>query len=87
MSHAPNFILSRIHWCRRLRTQVCTQPEMDGWRAEEQGLRDALLKRDHTKLYQCYPSGVFERYAMGLEDGQALIRLSGVHRHVARSRS
>jgi hypothetical protein len=85
MSHA-NSILFRINWCRRQRTQAGTQPERDGWRAEEEGLRDALLKRDHTRQYRYYPSCVFERYAMGFEDGQALIRLSGVDRDLAPSR-
>ena len=79
-------IVARIEWCRSQETQACTRAELDEWRAEEDGLRDALLHRDHTKLYRYSPPGVFVRYAMGLEDGHALIRLAWVQRHLATSR-
>ena len=71
-------LLARIAWCRRQRRQAPTQREVDGWRAEEEGLRDALLKRDRTYQYRYSPSILFERYAMGLEDGRSLIRLGWV---------
>lgn len=83
MAYATNSITSRIEWCRRQRTQARAQLELEGWQAEEEGLRDALLNRDHTNQYQQGPPGVFERYAMGLQDGQALIRAAGEDRHVA----
>jgi hypothetical protein len=79
-------VVARIEWCQRQRMQACTEPELEGWRAEEEGLLDALLHRDHTKLYRYSPRGVFVRYAMGFEDGQALIRLAGVDQHLATSR-
>ncbi len=85
MLYARSFILIRINWCRRQRMQACTEPEKDGWRAEEEGLRDALLKRDHSNHYRYSPPGVFERYSMGFEDGQALIRLACVERQLASS--
>jgi hypothetical protein len=72
-------LVARIEWCRRQRTQARTQAELEGWRAEEEGLRDALLKRDRTSQYRYSPPGVFERYAMGLEDGRALNRLDRVN--------
>ncbi len=78
-------ILARIEWCQWQRTQACTQSELEGWRAEEEGLKDALLNRDHTKRYRYGPPSVFERYAMGFEDGQALIRLARVEQEVATS--
>lgn len=76
-------IASRIEWCRRQSTQACAPRELAGWQAEEEGLRDALLNRDHTNQYQQDPSGVFERYVMGLQDGQALIRTAVVYHHFA----
>jgi hypothetical protein len=60
--------------------------ELDGWHAEEEGLRDALLNRDHTNQYRYGPSGVFERYVMGLQDGLALIRAAAVDQYHATSR-
>lgn len=85
MARTRPFIMSRIEWCRQQRTQARTEAEMEGWRAEEEGLRDALLNSDHTNDYRYSPPDVCERYAMGFGDGQALIRLSWVNRHLAAS--
>jgi hypothetical protein len=41
--------------------------------SREEELQDALLKRNHTRQYQHRSPGVFKRYVMGFEDGQALI--------------
>ncbi len=71
-------IASRIEWCRRQSMQACTPLEAAGWQAEEDGLWDALLDRDHTNQYQQSPTGVFARYTMGLQDGHALIH-TGAH--------
>ena len=68
-------LVARIDWCRRQRRRAPTQREVEGWCAEEEGLWDALLERDHTDQYRHSRPSVFERYAMGLEDGRALIRL------------
>jgi hypothetical protein len=86
MEDSNTSVLARIEWCRRQRTQARTAPELEEWRAEEEGLLDAFLKRDHTNHYRYSSPSVFERYAMGLEDGQALIRLAWVDRHLATSR-
>jgi hypothetical protein len=75
----PNPVVFRIEWCQRQRTKSHTRPEDEGWRAEEEGLRDALLHRDHTKEYRNAPPGVFERYMLGFQDGQALIRAAWVN--------
>lgn len=69
-------IVLRIEWCRHQKTQAGTQPELEGWRAEEEGLRDAMLNREHTNQYRYSPPALVERYAIGLEDGRALIRLA-----------
>ena len=74
-------IASRIEWCRRQSTQARTQLEREGWHAEVEGLRDALLDRVHTNQYQHGPPGVFERYVIGLEDGYAIMRTAAVGQH------
>ena len=78
MAYANKSITARIEWCRRQSTQSCAPLEIAEWRAEAEGLEDALLHRDHTNQYQQGPPGVFERYAMGLEDGQAVLRTAAV---------
>ena len=83
MAYATKSIASRIEWCRRQRTRACAPLELAGWQAEEEGLRDALLNRDHTHQYQQGPLSVFERYAMGLQDGRAVIRTAAVYQHFA----
>ena len=85
MMFEPNNIISRIEWCRRQETQARTPLELEGWYAEEEGLRDALLNRDHTNQYRDYPQGVFERYLLGLQDGRAMIRIEGLVHHRATS--
>jgi hypothetical protein len=77
-TNATNPVIFRIEWCRRQRTKARTEPEQEGWRAEEAGLRDALLHRDHANEYRDGPPNVFERYVMGFQDGQALIRAAWV---------
>jgi hypothetical protein len=83
MTYAPQSIASRIDWCRRQKIQACAPLERAGWHAEEEGLRDALCNRDHMTQYQQGPLGVFERYAMGLQDGHALLRTAAVYQHFA----
>ena len=85
MAVTSTYIMSRIEWCRRQRTQARTQDELEKWRAEEEGLRDAIFNRDHTNNYRYSPPDVFERYAMGLEDGRALVRFSLVELHLTTS--
>ena len=75
-AHTRTSIDARMTRCRKLSTQACTHAELDAWSAEEEGLWDALLERDHTHQYRNRPPAVFERYAMGVEDGKALIRLA-----------
>jgi len=86
MGYATNSIISRIEWCRRQRAQLATSRELEEWEAEEQGLQDAILNTDHTNQYRQSPPGVFERYAMGLQDGKALIRAEVVTSLVGASR-
>ena len=86
MGYATNSIISRIEWCRRQRAQLATSRELEEWEAEEQGLQDAILNTDHTNQYRLSPPRVFERYAMGLQDGKALIRAEVVTSLVGASR-
>ena len=75
---ASNSIVARIHWCQKQQVSARTELELEEWCAEEDGLRDALLQRNRTFLYQCSPSVVLQRYVMGLEDGRTLIRTARV---------
>jgi len=81
MEYKTKSIASRIEWCRRQKTQAHTQLEREGWQAEEEGLQDALYNRVHTNQYQYSPPGVFKRYVMGFQDGQALIHTASVDQH------
>jgi hypothetical protein len=84
MEYRTKSIASRIEWCRRQKTQACAQLEREGWQAEEEGLRDALLNINHTDQYQHHsPPVVFKRYVMGFQDGQALIHAAAVDQHFA----
>ncbi len=85
MEEKTKSIAFRIEWCRRQKTQARTQLEREGWQAEEEGLRDALLNRVHTTQYQHCPPGVFKRYVIGFQDGQALIRAGAVDQYFATS--
>jgi hypothetical protein len=87
MTYLSESIAARIAWCQRQKSQARAQLELEEWHAEEEGLRDAVLNRDHTNHYRCSPPGVFERYVMGLQDGLALIRAAVVDQyHAAPSR-
>jgi len=83
MEYKTKSIASRIEWCQRQKTQARTQLEREGWQAEVEGLRDALLNRVHTNQYQHCPPGVFKRYVIGLQDGEALIRAAAVDQYFA----
>ncbi len=81
MEYQTKSIASRIECCRRQKTQARAQLELEGWQAEEEGLRDDLLNSYHTNQYQHCPPGVFKRYVMGFQDGQALIHAASVDAH------
>jgi hypothetical protein len=78
MGYAGKSIVYRLEWCRRQRAQARVQHDLAGWQAEEEGLLDALLNRDHTNQYRYSPPVVLERYSMGLQDGRALLRAAAV---------
>lgn len=78
MGYATNSIMARIEWCRRQSAQVRGHHECEEWHAEEQGLRDALLKQDHSSQYRSAHPELFARYAIGLQDGHALLRTGAV---------
>jgi hypothetical protein len=83
MASANKSIASRIEWCQRQSTQTCAPLEIAGWRAEAEGLQDALLDSDHTTQYQQGPPRVFERYATGLQDGRSVLRAAAVPQQFA----
>jgi len=62
-----------MQWCWLQRKVAVTRDEEEGWYAEEAGLIDALLGRDRTAT--TLPT-LRERYGLGLEDGQALMRFA-----------
>ena len=62
MAYATNSIVSRIKWCEQQEKKlVRTQPELEAWRAEEQGLRDALHYIDQRNQYRDCPPEVYQR--------------------------
>jgi hypothetical protein len=83
MTYATKSFASRIEWCRRQSTQARAPLERAGWQAEEEGLRDALLNKNHTYQYQQGPPGVFERYVMGLQYGREVLRTAAVYHQFA----
>ena len=82
MKQTMHPISVRIEWCRRQSAQARTESETDGWRAEADGLRDALMDTDHTDSYQLCPPEVFKRYVLGFQDGTALLRATRVQHMV-----
>ena|SRR5215510_4859901 len=78
MAYATTSIASRIEWCRLQSMQACAPLELEGWHAEEEGLRDALFNRNRMNQYQHCPPSVFVRYVIGLQDGHALMRTAAV---------
>jgi hypothetical protein len=78
MASANISIASRIEWCRRQSTQASAPLEIAGWRAEAEGLQDALLDRDRTTQYQQGLPRVFARYVTGLQDGRSMLRAVAV---------
>lgn len=87
MKQMTNPINVRIDWCRKQSAHALTEPEMDEWRAEADGLRDAMMNTDHTDNYRLCPPEVFSRYMLGFQDGTVLLRAARVQRmmHVATS--
>ena len=80
MLFEPNNIISRIEWCRcqQLLPSV-TREEREGWRAEEAGLKDALLGRDRAAVVREEHRSQFTRYQRGFEDGHALLSFQQVN--------
>jgi hypothetical protein len=76
MKKPKNPITVRIEWCRSQSAQAHTEPEVDGWHAEADGLRDALMNSDHTDNYRLCPPEIFHRYVLGFQDGTALLRVT-----------
>ena len=82
MNHATHPITVRIEWCRRQSAQARTEPEVDEWSAEADGLRDALMNSDHTDTYRQCPPEILRRYVQGLQDGTALRQAARMQRMI-----
>jgi hypothetical protein len=73
----PTNIISRIAWCRhQQQLHLLTQEERAGWRAEEDGLMDALFGRNRMASMRETHRSQLARYHCGLEDGMNLLRFS-----------
>lgn len=68
--------MTHMEWCQQNRMKARTEAESEGWSAEEEGLRDALLHKDGIAKYQYSSPSLRHRYQLGLEDGQTLLRLA-----------
>jgi hypothetical protein len=82
MKQTTDPINMRIEWCRRQSAQARTEPEMDGWCAEADGLRDALMNADHTDNYRLCPPEILRRYVQGFQDGTALLGAARMQRMI-----
>lgn len=71
-------ITARIEWCRQRSRQAGNEPEADGWQAEADGLRDAVMSRDHSEDYRLCSPEIRERYLLGLQDGIAMLQTTRV---------
>lgn len=78
MESGRDLINARIAWCQRRCEQASTESEVDGWRAEEHGLRDALLNKNYTDAYRLSTTKAFCRYVRGLREGRTILRVAQV---------
>lgn len=58
--------------------QACNEPEADAWRAEADGLRDAVMNRNHSDDYRLCSPEIRERYLLGLQDGIVMLQATRV---------
>jgi hypothetical protein len=70
-------LIARIGWCHKQAMKALTPRDVEEWRAEKQGLIDALLQRDCRYEYQ-HSSDLLERYSKGLEEGRVLIQAARI---------
>ena len=75
MEILPSQLKARLDRCRHQRQRVVTCQEQEGWWAEEAGLLDAFLGRDQTGLAAAWYPSQFQRYQLGLHEGQAIMRV------------
>ena len=78
MDARTNPVTFRIACCRQQKAKAPTKFEKDAWCAEEEGLRDAVLYRDHVNKYRDRSPILLERYLIGLRDARALMRVAKV---------
>lgn len=84
MKQTTNPVTVRIEWCRKQSTLARTEPEVDGWSAEADGLRDALMNSNHADAYRLCPPEILRRYVLGFQDGTVLLQAARVqHVHAS----
>jgi hypothetical protein len=69
----------RIQWCQQRSRQARSEPEADAWQAEADGLRDAVMNRNHSDDYRLCSPEIRERYLLGLQDGIVMLQATRVH--------
>lgn len=77
----------RIEWCRQRSRLAGSEPEADAWQAEADGLRDAVMNRDHSGDYRFCSPEIRERYLLGLQDGIAMLLTMEFHKQFHGKRS
>ena len=73
-------VTCRIAWCRRQRARASNPMEWEAWRAEEDGLRDAVLQRDHLHKYRAHSPNLLRRYLLGFQDAKTIMRTARLAR-------
>lgn len=71
-------ITARIEWCQQRSRQAGSEPEADSWQAEADGLRDAVMSRDHSEDYRLCSPEIRERYLLGFQDGIVMLQTTRV---------
>lgn len=78
MDASTNPVTFRIACCRQQKAKAPTKFEKAAWHAEEEGLRDAVLYRNHADKYRDRSPILLDRYLMGFQDARALMRVTKV---------
>ena len=73
MEYKSKSIASRIEWCRRLKMRARTQLSVKNGKPKRRGSGTRSSIAEFTRTSNC-PPGVFKRYVIGFQDGEALIR-------------
>jgi hypothetical protein len=73
MGLASTLVEKRLARCRVQREHAIAEGEAERFRAEEEGLLDAMLGRNRSEMYGQDQESLRESYRRGLHEGQALL--------------